>query len=145
MLLQKNLISKKITKNNKDETLVDFYIFQTKKVSLSDIVAFHVPYSYIYDFVNSSRYSEEEIFIMDIISHHKVVEHINNPDSGVEELYLSIIEYLCYGEEIRYAINSNPEGGIGIIALFNEDYHYPSITSIVQPNVNKERFYFEEV
>jgi len=127
-----------ITKKNQDKGIVDFYIFFTKNVSIDNICAFHAPYSYIHNYANSS-YSEEEAFITDILLHHKIVD---NPNSDITELYLSLIEYFCYGEEIRYNINSYPDGGFGIIALLDERYANPTITSVVDPEVNEGRFYY---
>jgi hypothetical protein len=43
---------------------------------------------------------------------------------------------------MRYTINSHPDG-FGIVALFDEDYHNPSITFIVEPEVNEKRFYYK--
>ena len=124
------------------DSYVDFYIFFTKKVSLENICAFHVSYSYIHKYVNSPSNSEAESFIMEIILHHKVVDTMNNPNSGIKELYLSLLEYFCYGQEMQFTIDSYPDGGFGIVALFDEDYHHPSITSIVEPEVNQGKFYF---
>jgi hypothetical protein len=132
--------TKSIRKNKKNESHIDFYIFYSGKVSISEICAFHVPYSYVYEYSHSSFHSEEEAFIVDILLHQRVVE-IKNKDSDTEELYNSLLEYFCYGEDFYFTIDSQPKGGFGLIALFDETYSKPTITSIIEPEVNKDRFY----
>lgn len=133
--------SKDTHKKKKDEGLVDFYILYKKYSNLlENICAFHTPYSCVSRMVNSDNHNESEEFIMDIISHQNLVQALNN-DIEIEGLYLCIMEYLCCGNELRYEINSCPDGGCGIILLFAEDYHYPSITSFIPSEINKEKFH----
>jgi hypothetical protein len=78
---------------------------------------------------------------MDIILHHNLVDTLNNNSTTIEELYLSLLDYFCIGGEMRYMVDTYPEGGFGLVGLFDEDYHNPSITSMLEPEVNQGRFY----
>lgn len=133
--------TKSIRKNKKNESHVDFYIFFSNEVSVDKVCSFNTPYSYLYEYSNKSFQSEEASFIIDILLHQKVNDVLNNPNAKIEELYLSLLEYFCYGDEFYNIINSYPDGGFGIIALFDSTYHKPTVTSIVDPEMNKERFY----
>lgn len=134
--------SKNTKKINKQESLVDFYIFFTKDIS--NIAAFHTPFSYIHEYSQTTFHSEEIAFIQDILLHHKVVEVINDPNSEKEELFLALLEYFCFGEDFFLTINAQLTGGFGIISLFAEDYHEKSIFTLVEPEINRERFYCYE-
>lgn len=136
--------TKRIRKNKKNESHVDFYIFfANDEVSVNNICSFHVPFSYIYEYAHASFQSEEEAFIVEILLHQKV-NYVLNAESKIEELYQSLLEYFCYGEDIFHTLNSYRHG-FGIIALFDESFHKPTITSIVEPEVNRERFYYKEL
>lgn len=135
--------TKSIRKNKKNESHVDFYVFFSNEVCVDNICAFHVPFSYIYEYSHTSFQSEEESFIMEILLHQKVNDVLNNSDAGIEELYLSLLEYFCYGENFYLTHNSHPNGGFGIIALFDKSFHKPTITQIIESEVNKGRFYYQ--
>jgi len=134
--------TKSTTKARKNSQLVDFYIFFSKdEMRIENICAFHVPYSYVYEYSHTSFQTEEEAFIIEILLHQKVVDVIQNPESKIEEIYMSLLNYFCYGEDFFLTLNANPKGGFGIIALFDESFSKPTITQIIEPDVNKGRFY----
>ena len=136
--------TKSIRKNKKNESFVDFYILFSENVSIDNICAFHVPFSYIFEYSHTSFHSEEESFIVEILLHQKVNYVLNNSESKIEELYLSLLEYFCFGEDFFLTLNSNPNGGFGIIALYDKIYFYPTITSFIETEVNKERFHYQD-
>lgn len=136
--------TKSIRKNKKNESHIDFYVFFSDKVAIPDVYAFYTPYSYVSEYSHTSFQSEEEAFIIEILLHQKVNDVLHNPNARIEDLYLSLLEYFCYGDDFYNLINSYPNGGFGIIALFDEAFHKPTITSFVDKEVNKERFYLQE-
>lgn len=135
--------SPSILNHGSEGPYVDFYIFFREAVSFDSILAFHVPYLFINEYANSLIHSDEEEFVVDIILHHQVVDYLNDPGSCIEQIYLSFIEYLCCGQKTCNTVNSYPEGGFGIITLFDEDYHNPSITSLIEPSINLSKFHLE--
>lgn len=135
--------SPSILNHSPEGPYVDFYIFFRNDVSFDSILAFHVPYQFVNEYANSSIYSDDEKFVADIILHHQVADYLNDTGLCIEQIYLSLIEYLCYGQETCNTVNSYPEGGFGIITLFDEDYHNQSITSLVEPSINLSKFHLD--